>query len=64
MFFGFDNIAYSHMFIPRLSTVEQPCYLQGKTVIEKLIENMRSDTKDKSTYMLPHSLILRESTGD
>lgn len=64
MFFGFDNIAFSHMFIPRLSTVEQPCYLQGKTVIEKLIENMKSDTPDKSTYKLPHSLILRESTGD
>lgn len=64
LFFGFDNIAYSHMFIPRLSTVEQPCYLQGKTVIEKLIANMKSDTKDKTTYMLPHSLILRESTGD
>lgn len=64
LFFGFDNIAYSHMFIPRLSTVEQPCYLQGKTVIEKLIANMKSDAKDKTTYMLPHSLILRESTGD
>ena len=64
MFFGFDNIAYSHMFIPRLSTVEQPCYLQGKMVIEKLIANMKSDKRDNSTYMLPHSLILRESTGD
>lgn len=64
LFFGFDNIAYSHMFIPRLSTVEQPCYLQGKTVIEKLISNIKSEEQDKSTYMLPHSLILRESTGD
>lgn len=64
LFFGFDNIAYSHMFIPRLSTVEQPCYLQGKTVVEKLIANMKTDEPDKSTYMLPHSLILRESTGD
>ncbi len=64
LFFGFDNITYSHMFMPRLSTVDQPCYLQGKTVIEKLIANMKTDTPDKSTYMLPHSLILRESTGD
>ncbi|MCI5578311.1 MAG: LacI family DNA-binding transcriptional regulator [Oscillospiraceae bacterium] len=64
LFFGFDNIAYSHMFIPKLSTVEQPCYLQGKTVAEKLISNMKTDTPDNSTYMLPHSLILRESTGD
>lgn len=64
LFIGFDNIAYSHMFIPRLSTVEQPCYLQGKTVIEKLIKNIKSDVLDNSTYMLPHSLILRASTGD
>ncbi len=64
LFFGFDNIAYSHMFIPHLSTVEQPCYLQGKTVIEKLISNMKSEEKDTRIYKLPHRLILRESTGD
>ena len=64
LFFGFDNIAYSHIFVPHLSTVEQPCYLQGKLVIEKLIGNMRSDVPDKSVYLLPHSLVLRESTGD
>lgn len=63
LFIGFDNISYSHMFIPHLSTVEQPCYLQGKTVIEKLIGNIKSDVKDTSTYKLPHSLIPRESTG-
>lgn len=63
-FFGFDNIAYSNIFVPHLSTVEQPCFLQGKLVIEKLIGNMKSEVPDKSTYMLPHSLVLRESTGD
>ena len=64
IFFGFDNIAYSHIFVPHLSTVEQPCFLQGKLVIEKLINNMKSEIPDKSIYMLPHSLVLRESTGD
>lgn len=66
LFFGFDNIAYSHMFIPHLSTVEQPCYLQGKAVIEKLIGNIKAENgeKDNNTYKLPHRLILRESTGD
>ena len=63
-FFGFDNIAYSHIFVPHLSTVGQPCVLQGKLVIEKLISNMKSEIPDKSIYMLPHSLVLRESTGD
>lgn len=64
IFFGFDNIAYSHIFVPHLSTVEQPCFLQGKLVVEKLIENMKSETYDRNLYMLPHSLVLRESTGD
>lgn len=64
IFFGFDNIAYSHIFVPHLSTVEQPCFMQGKLVIEKLIGNMKSELPDKSIYMLPHSLVLRESTGD
>ena len=64
IFIGFDNIAYSHIFVPHLSTVEQPCFLQGKLVIEKLIGNMKSEIPDKSIYMLPHSLVLRESTGD
>ena len=64
MFFGFDNIAYSHIFVPHLSTVEQPCFLQGKLVIEKLIDNMKAEKPDRGIYMLPHSLVLRESTGD
>lgn len=64
LFFGFDNIQYSRIFVPHLSTVQQPCFLQGKLVVEKLIENMKSKTPDRSLYMLPHSLILRETTGD
>ena len=64
LFFGFDDIQYSHIFVPHLSTVRQPCFMQGKLVIEKLLENMKSETPDKSIYMLPHSLILRETTGD
>ncbi|MCR4780836.1 MAG: LacI family DNA-binding transcriptional regulator [Ruminiclostridium sp.] len=64
LFFGFDDIQYSHIFIPHLSTVRQPCFMQGKLVIEKLIDNMKTDDPDRSLYMLPHSLILRETTGD
>lgn len=64
MFIGFDNIAYSEIFVPTLSTVEQPCFAQGKMVVEKLIGNMKGDTADKGLYMLPHRLVLRESTAD
>ena len=64
LFFGFDNIQYSKIFVPHLSTVQQPCFMQGKLVVEKLIENMKAEVPDKSLYMLPHSLVLRETTGD
>lgn len=64
LFFGFDNISYASMFLPHLSTVEQPCFLQGRIVVEKLIDNMKSEKQDRSLFMLPHRLILRESTGD
>ncbi|MCL2633832.1 MAG: LacI family DNA-binding transcriptional regulator [Oscillospiraceae bacterium] len=67
MFFGFDNITFSRVFKPHLSTVEQPCILQGKTVVEKLVRNIKTEDpleRDNGLYMLPHSLILRESTND
>ena len=64
MFIGFDNIAFSDIFVPRLSTVEQPCFAQGKLVVEKLISNMKGETEDKGVHMLPHRLVLRESTGN
>lgn len=62
--FGFDNIPARNTLIPRLSTVEQPWAFLGRTVIEKIIANMHAETFDRNTYVLPHSLILRESTGD
>ncbi len=64
LFFGFDDIQYSHIFVPHLSTVQQPCFMQGRLVVEKLIENMKAEVPDKSLYMLPHSLVLRDTTGD
>ena len=62
--FGFDNIPVRNTLLPRLSTVEQPWALLGRTVIEKIIANLHAETFDRNTYVLPHSLILRESTGD
>ncbi len=62
--FGFDNIPTKNTLIPRLSTVEQPWGLLGRTVIEKIIANLHADAFDRNAYILPHSLILRDSTGD
>lgn len=61
---GFDNISLCEMYVPSVSTVAQPCYEMGKTVIEKLVENITSPTKTTERIIMPYKLTLRQSTGD
>ncbi len=61
---GFDNISFSEMYIPSISTVAQPCYNMGRTVIENLIDNLNGSQKCNERIIMPHQLILRRSTGD
>lgn len=61
---GFDNISISDMFIPKVSTVSQPCREMGIFTVEKLIQNITSNDKDTKHYNMPHDVILRQSTGD
>ncbi|MCM1523948.1 MAG: LacI family DNA-binding transcriptional regulator [Ruminococcus sp.] len=58
---GFDNIILSEMFIPGITTVAQPGYEMGRTVIAKLISNMRSPVKNSDHIILGHELIIRQS---
>ncbi len=60
---GFDNISMADMYTPSISTVEQPCYKMGQTVSELIIENI-SGKKNSGRIILPHRLVLRQSTGD
>lgn len=58
---GFDNISLSEMYIPEITTVSQPGYDMGCTVISKLIEAMKSGEKCSDTIILDHELIIRDS---
>lgn len=60
---GFDNIKMAEMYTPSISTVEQPCYKMGSTVVELIIENI-SGKKNRGNIILEHRLVLRASTGD
>lgn len=60
---GFDNISMTEMYVPSISTVEQPCYKMGRVVVEKTIENL-SNKINYGRHIVEHRLILRESTGD
>lgn len=60
---GFDNIIMSSMFVPGITTIEQPCFKIGRTVVEKLIECMAMSKKSSEHIKLKHKLIERESVG-
>lgn len=60
---GFDNILYSHMFPPELTTVSQPRYQMGEAAMELLIAQIEKGKKIKQkNILMPHRLIIRGST--
>jgi len=59
---GFDNIHFSSMFQPSITTVSQPMYDLGCTSMEALIRMMEGKNTEAPYYFLEHELIIREST--
>jgi LacI family transcriptional regulator len=60
---GFDNIRMAHMFIPRLTTIEQPVYQMGVRAVHKLHELVANGSVSELRERLPYRLIVRESTA-
>ena len=58
---GFDNISLSSMYTPEITTVEQPCYEIGRTVVDELIKNINNNEKTNKKIKLPYKLIERET---
>jgi DNA-binding LacI/PurR family transcriptional regulator len=59
---GFDDVEYTTMFHPYVTTVVQPCFDIGHTALEmvcKLIRHKPVPTE----VVLPHRLMIRESSG-
>ncbi|MFA1819453.1 LacI family DNA-binding transcriptional regulator [Virgibacillus oceani] len=57
---GFDNIGFSNMTNPTLSTVSQPKYEMGYKAANMLIESIKGSKAD--SVIMDHELIIREST--
>jgi LacI family transcriptional regulator, repressor for deo operon, udp, cdd, tsx, nupC, and nupG len=57
---GFDNISFSNMTNPTLTTIAQPMYKMGCTAATMLINSIKG-IKVESVF-LDHELIIREST--
>lgn len=59
---GFDNIELGEMLTPTLTTVSQPQQELGATAFDLLLEKMNDIRSICKGIILPHQLIIREST--
>ena len=57
---GFDNISFSNMTNPTLTTIAQPMYEMGTYACEMLLNSIKGDRVE--SMVLDHELIIREST--
>lgn len=61
---GFDDVDYTAMFHPHLTTVRIPCYDLGKQAMLLLQQHMQRVEGRQSAVYLPHQLIQRESVSE
>lgn len=59
---GFDNASITRVYDPAISTVAQPRYNLGTIAVDLAIEKINDLTCANKEIILPHQLILREST--
>lgn len=58
---GFDDVDYTTMFHPHLTTAKVPCYELGHRAMKLLAQCIRKETLPQSAIYLPHTLMFRES---
>ena len=58
---GFDDVDYTTMFHPHLTTAKVPCYELGNRAMKLLAQCIRKETLPQSDIYLPHTLMFRES---
>ncbi len=62
---GFDDVDYTKMFHPYLTTVAQPCYDMGVKSLELLMDIITGKREMAAErVLLPHNLVVRESTAE
>jgi LacI family transcriptional regulator, repressor for deo operon, udp, cdd, tsx, nupC, and nupG len=60
---GVDDIRYARYFDPPLTTVAQPMRDMGVHAVRVLIDILRDEHKPPESVRLPHTLVVRASTG-
>ena len=59
---GFDNLDFTSVTCPKLTTVDQPRYQIGETAAKLLLNTIKSHNLKIDHVVLPHKLIVRESS--
>ena len=60
---GFDDVDYTTMFHPHLTTVAQPCYEMGQVSLKILLGMLGGEPAPQIHTFLPHRLVVRESVA-
>lgn len=61
---GFDDVDYTTMFHPFLTTVAQPCYEMGRMSISRVLDMLQEEDADNAhRCFLQHRLVCRESSS-
>ncbi|MYL62161.1 substrate-binding domain-containing protein [Bacillus hwajinpoensis] len=60
---GFDNIQFSEIFEPALTTIAQPLIEMGKRSMELLLKQIKGEPLTKKQHVLDTKLIIRDSCG-
>jgi LacI family repressor for deo operon, udp, cdd, tsx, nupC, and nupG len=60
---GFDGISFAEHSTPALTTIVQPAAAMGAKACELLIDWVEGKGRDEAVHILPHELVIRESSG-
>lgn len=60
---GFDDINFAAHSTPSLTTVHQPAEEMGAKACELLIDWIEGKARDEAVHVLPHTLVVRESSN-
>jgi LacI family repressor for deo operon, udp, cdd, tsx, nupC, and nupG len=60
---GFDDISYSKLIYPKLTTIRQPLEDIGRSCMHLLLDQLNGHRPAVKTTILPFELVVRESTG-
>ena len=60
---GFDDVDYTTMFHPYLTTVSVPCYELGRRSMLMLYDLIAQKPGAEREVYLPHQIVLRETTA-